>query len=297
MSAVAHDAEARGLWIAVATYIVVFALKLAAYLATGVLALLAEAFHSLADIIVSGFLLAALFYSRREPDALHMFGHARAQNVAALVAATLFVSFTSLRLYEEAIPRLFAPAEAAYGDLRLAAAVLVAAIVLAAVPAALLLRQRDRGAAGRAQLVGLIVDELGLVAALIGTAFIALGWPIADPIASIVVATVVAWEGVRLFRENTSLLVGEAPDAATLDAIASAARAVPGVVGVHDLRAERTGPDELHAGLHVEVARGTAIEEADRIADTVRARVREATRCAYCLVQVETSRVTATAIA
>ena len=39
--------------------------KLGVYLITGVLALLAEALHTLSDIFVSGFLLVALFYARR----------------------------------------------------------------------------------------------------------------------------------------------------------------------------------------------------------------------------------------
>jgi divalent metal cation (Fe/Co/Zn/Cd) transporter len=38
-----------------------------------------------------------------------MFGYGRAQSAAALVAATLFISFTALRLYEEAIRRCSAP--------------------------------------------------------------------------------------------------------------------------------------------------------------------------------------------
>ena len=43
-----------------------------------------------------------------------MFGYGRAQNVAALVAAILFISFTSFELYKEAIHRLFRPEQATY---------------------------------------------------------------------------------------------------------------------------------------------------------------------------------------
>jgi divalent metal cation (Fe/Co/Zn/Cd) transporter len=81
---------------------------------TGVMALFAEALHTLSDIFISGFLLVATLWSRKKADEVHMFGYGRAQNVAALVAATLFISFTSLKLYEEAIPRLFASDEASY---------------------------------------------------------------------------------------------------------------------------------------------------------------------------------------
>lgn len=55
----AESQELRALKTAVGVYVVVFALKLAVYVQTGVMALLAEALHTLSDIFVSGFLLIA----------------------------------------------------------------------------------------------------------------------------------------------------------------------------------------------------------------------------------------------
>ena len=95
--------EIRSQQMTLGVYCTIFALKLAAYFLSGVLALYAEAMHTLSDVCVAAFLLIALYYSRRSADAVHMFGYGRAQNVAALVAATLFISFTSYELYREAI--------------------------------------------------------------------------------------------------------------------------------------------------------------------------------------------------
>jgi cation diffusion facilitator family transporter len=151
---------------------------------TGVMALFAEALHTLSDIFISGFLLVATLWSRKKADEVHMFGYGRAQNVAALVAATLFISFTSLKLYEEAIPRLFAPEEASYQNLNLALGVIIVSMFIAAIPLIRLFTQKKKGAAAKAQFMELINDELGLIAALIGTSFIIGGTYIADPIAS-----------------------------------------------------------------------------------------------------------------
>lgn len=79
----------RTLKLAVGIYLLVFVLKIVVYFFTGVMALLAEALHTLSDIFISGFLLVATIWSRKEADEVYMFGHGRAQNVAALVAATL----------------------------------------------------------------------------------------------------------------------------------------------------------------------------------------------------------------
>ncbi|KAB2912911.1 MAG: hypothetical protein F9K29_17540 [Hyphomicrobiaceae bacterium] len=99
------------------------------------MALLAEAMHTLSDIFISGFLLVAAMCSRRQADTTYMFGYGRAQNnVAALIAATLFISFTGDELYREALPRLFRPAETSYESLPLAGSVIVASMLAAALP-------------------------------------------------------------------------------------------------------------------------------------------------------------------
>jgi cation diffusion facilitator family transporter len=282
-----QSADLRVLKIALAAYVLVFALKLGVYFMSGVMALLAEAMHTLSDIFVSAFLLAAAYYSRRSADQKHMFGYGRAQNIAALVAATLFISFTSYKLYEEAIPRLFQSEEAAYQNLWLAIGVIAVSIILATVPLIQLYRQKTRGAAAKAQFMESVNDELGLFAALVGTLFIMWGKPIADPIASIVVATIIAYNGFKLFRENWSFLLGRSPGPEYLAKIESLARSVPNVIGVHDLRAEYIGPDVVHAGLHIEVARGTPVEEADRIAEEVEQRIHDGSESGFCTIHVD----------
>jgi divalent metal cation (Fe/Co/Zn/Cd) transporter len=77
----------------------------------------------------------------------------------------------------------------------------------------------------------LINDESGLLAALIGTLFIMWGQPLADPIASIVVATIIAYNGIRLFIENLSFLLGRSPGSEYLGNVERIARSVPGVAG------------------------------------------------------------------
>ncbi len=279
--------ELRDLKLAVGIYVIIFTFKLIVYLMTGVMALLAEALHTLSDIFVSGFLLAALLWSRKEADEVHMFGYGRAQNAAALVAATLFISFTSFKLYEEAIPRLFRPEEAAYQNLWLAAGVLIASMFVAAIPLISLFTKKKKGAAAKAQLMELFNDEMGLLAALVGTLFIMRGEYIADPVASIAVATIIAFNAIGLFRENLSFLLGRSPGPEYLNHIENTARSVDGVLGVHDMRAEYIGPDTVHVGMHIEVKRGIPIEEADRIAEEVSEKVHQSVKGGYCFIHTD----------
>jgi cation diffusion facilitator family transporter len=287
MSGTQHQEEMRALRLALGLYALVFALKLGVYWLTGVMALFAEALHTLSDIFISGFLLVATIWSRKEADEVHMFGYGRAQNVAALVAATLFISFTSFELYKEAIPRLFKPEEATYENLPLAFGVIVASMLIAAAPLVKLFRQWERSAAAKAQFMELINDELGLLAALLGTLFVWWGWPLADALAAIVVATIIAVNAVGLFRENLCFLLGRSPGPEFLAEVEKLAYSVPGVLGVHGLRAEYIGPDTVHAGLHIEVRRGLPIEAADHIAEEVRERVQREMSCRHCVIHID----------
>jgi len=282
-----ESGDVRVLKVALGAYVLVLALKLVTYFLSGVMALLAEAMHTLSDILVTGFLLFATYYSRRRADQVHMFGYGRAQNVAALVAATLFISFTSYSLFEEAIPRLWRSGEAEYQNLSLAVGVVVLSMMIAAIPLWQLGRQKKRGSAAKAQLLESINDEFGLLAALLGTLFIMWGMPIADPIASLVVAVIIAYNGVKLFRENFSYLLGRSPGPEYLRRLEQVARSVPGVLGVHDLRAEFIGPETVHAGLHIEVQPGLSIEEANRIADEVDRRLHTEANSGYCVIHVD----------
>lgn len=268
-------------------YVLIFALKIGAYFFTGVLALLAEALNSLGDIFISAFLFLAVKLSRKGADENHMFGHGRAQNVAALAAATFFLSFTSYHIYKEAILALIRPSARHYENLGLALEIIILSMILTMIPLVKLKRQKKRGAALKAQLVDLINDELSLLAALIGTVFIMFGRPIADPIAAFIVATIIAAKAVELFRENLSILLGQSPGPDFLAKVEKAALSIPGVLGIHELRAEYIGLDTVHAVMHILVKRGTPIEEADRIAQEVRAKIHDETNGLYCIIHVD----------
>lgn len=280
------DGEARALQTALALYAAMFAAKLGIYFFTGVMVLLAEALHTLSDVFISGFLFLALLYSRRPADEDHMFGHGRAQSVAGLVAAVLFISFTAYKLYEEAIPRLFR-SEMGYRNLWLAAAVLAGSMLVTAIPFWSLIRAPKQGAAVKAQLLGLLNDQVGLAAALIATLLLMAGWTLADPVASIVVATVIAIDGIYLFRENFSMLLGQAPKPQFTKQVQEAALSVPGVVAVHGVLAEVVGPDAVHAGIRLALPPAMPVAEAERVAQRVRERVHRDSDAGYCIIQLE----------
>lgn len=279
--------EVSALKLAVLAYCFVFVIKIVAYYVSGVMALFAEALHTLSDIFVSVFLLIALKWSRKEADEKHAFGYGRAQYAAALVAATLFISFTSLTLYKESIPNLLHHVESSYQNVGWAIAVLIISMIVAAAPLISLFRQKNKGAAAKAQLAELFNDQLGLIAALIGTIGILLNHPLADPLASFVVASIIAFEAGKLFRENFFLLVGRSPDDKLIKQLKIIASSVKGVLEVKSIKAEYVGPEDIHADFTILIKSGTSIENAHKIADEIEKRIYRSTSCQHCVIHME----------
>ena len=128
-------------------YAILVAVQLAAYFLTNILVLLAQTFEMLSDVLISAFLLVSAYWSRKPADEFHMFGHGRGQNVAALVSATILVTFMTFETFREAIPRFFQAQEASeFQNVSLALTVILVGMVIAAVPTIDILRVNVRGA-------------------------------------------------------------------------------------------------------------------------------------------------------
>lgn len=279
--------DTRGLKIALTVSVILFVLQLTTYFSTNMVAQLAAAFDSLSDIIISGFLWLSVYLSRKPADELHMFGHGRAQNVAALISASMLIFWLSFGAFQSAIPKFFESAQSEFQNVELALAVSVIAIFAYAIPFVDILRRKSRSPALKAQIVALLEMEVAFTAVLIGVILTAQGYSLADPIVSVFVASIIAISGVYLLKDNVSYLIGKAPSQEFMKKVESTAMSVTGVLGVHDLKAEIVGPGIVHAGFHIEIARGTPVEEADRISEETQAKIVKETGCRYCVIHVD----------
>lgn len=199
----------------------------------------------------------------------------------------IFILFLSLETFRQAIPELLHPAVEEAPSVAIGIAVTVLGLLLTIAPFAATLRTRTGGAAARAQFVALVENLGAYVVALVGLVLVANGVAWAGAVSSIVIGVLILVSGLYLLKENADVLVGRAPTRDFLEKNRATALGVPGVLGIHDIRAEYVGPGAVSAGFHIEVAGGTPVEEADRIAEEVHARVARTTGCLYCVVHVD----------
>ncbi|MEM3501992.1 MAG: cation diffusion facilitator family transporter, partial [Candidatus Bathyarchaeia archaeon] len=207
-----HTTETRGIKIALIGYLLLVILQLTTYCFTNILILFAQALEMLSDVVVSTFLLLSVFWSRKPADEFHMFGHGRAQNVAALVSATILIFFMSLEAFRETIPKFFQTEPSKFQNPNLALIMILVGMFVVAIPTMGILRVKTRGASVKAQLVALLKEEFSYVTALIAVVLVAQGYYLADPLASTIVATIIAISGLYLFKDNVQYLVGRAPN-------------------------------------------------------------------------------------
>jgi divalent metal cation (Fe/Co/Zn/Cd) transporter len=120
-----------------------------------------------------------------------------------------------------------------------------------------------------------------------GTVFLVLGWPLADPLAAILVATLIAVNGIGLFRENLSYLLGRSPGKEYLERVRATALGVKGVLGVHDLKAEVVGPGQTNVVMHILVPKRITVEKSDAIVAEVHRRVLSSVEPGYCVIHAE----------
>ncbi len=217
----------------------------------GSAALLADAAHSVADLVAS--LVVLVWGDTRfdAPDADHPHGHARIEPLTALFVGGVIVLLGLYLLYESVRALLVGPG-VEFSPL------LVGALGLAMADMYLVYwytarMNRDIGSpALRALAADCLNDLYTSVGALVGVLGVAIGVPAADPVAGALVSLLVVYQGVTIGRENLAYLAGQAAPAECRRAVREALLAHEAVRGVHELAVFYDGP-RLEVEAHVEV--------------------------------------------
>ncbi len=214
--------------------------KLIVGLMTGSLGLLSEALHSLLDFGATVITFMAVRVSDKPADADHPYGHGKIESVAAL-AETALLFITSFWIINEAAHRILSgkiEVEATWYSI----AVILASIAIDFSRARALKRvaEKTRSQALAADALHFSSDILSSTVVLVGLGFVAIGWPIGDPIAAIGVSIFVCHAGWVLGRSTIDTLVDAAPRGA-VSRVTSVIGGVEGVAGVDRVRVRPAG--------------------------------------------------------
>jgi len=219
---------------AIAIVATVLLVEVVGALATGSLALLADAGHMASDLIGLIVALVATVIAARPATETHSFGFQRAEVFAALFNGLLLIG-VAVFVAVEGITRLVSPQQVDIPPLPL---LVVAVIGLVANFGALMLLRG--GAATSLNMRGAYLevfgDLLGSVTVIVASIVIlTTGFAPADAIASLVIAAMIIPRAISLLRDVIRVLLQQTPVDTDVAQIRSHILEAEGVVDVHDV--------------------------------------------------------------
>lgn len=276
----------RVLWLTLALNVAVCAVKAVVGFATGSLAVLADALHSLIDGANNVLGLAVTRWSAEPPDREHPYGHQKFEAMAALAIAA-FLGIACFEVIQAAIERLTAEAprivEMEVTDLGLLVLVLGVNVFVA-------LYERRAGRRLNSPLLiadahhtfGDIWITLGVLGGAIGLWL--LGWQWLDVALAVPVAAAVLWSGWAVLRGNLPWLV----DAIAIapESIQQLALSVPGVVDCHEVTSRGLIGRQVFIEMHL-ITSAKDVETSHSITEEIERRLAEKFGPVHATIHVE----------
>ena len=221
-------------------------------LATGSLALIADAGHNLSDVLGLALAWGASLLAARPATVRRTFGMRRGTILAALLNGILLLVAVGGILWE-ALRRLISHGEGHGLDGETVIWVAGAGVVINGITALLFMSGRKHDLNIRGAFLHMAADALvsiGVVAA--GLVIIWTGWGPIDPILSIIIAIVITWSTWGLLRESFNLALDAVPQSVNLPAVEAYLRGLPEVTDLHHLHIWGVSTTETALTVHLQ---------------------------------------------
>ena len=247
----------------------VFVLQVIGGLASGSLALLADAGHVLTDSTGLIIALIAASLATRPATSSRTFGLQRVEILAALTNGLLLVGIAVWVLIQ-AVQRWSEPERV---DSGLMLGVAIVGAVANTVGLLILRGGKDESLNLRGAYLEVLGDLIGSVAVIVAAIIIAVtGWTRADAVASLAIVVLILPRAWSLLRDVVDVLLEAVPKGVDLAEVREHIRTLPGVVDVHDLHAWTitSGVPVLSAHVVVDnacLAEGRSGEVLDRLGE------------------------------
>lgn len=272
--------------LSVGTAAVLVTIKLAAWLASGSTALLASMADSGLDLIASLATAFAVRYAAAPPDAEHRFGHGKAEAFASLLQAGLVFASAAL-IAREAIGDVLDPHPLKQEGWAVAVMVASTALTGLLIAAQTRVLRQTASVAVSGDRAHYATDLASNAVALLGIAASAwLGMNGLDAAAALVIAALLLWGAVGVFREAASQLMDrELPDEDRARIVALAT-ADPRLTDVHQLRTRASGP-YVHIQLHADFDPDQTLEAVHEVIVAAEKRILEAFPAADIIIHAD----------
>lgn len=232
-------------------------------------AMISDAVHSASDVFSSIIVIIGVKISAKDSDRDHPYGHERFECVAAIVLAVilfvtgLFIGHTALEKITASTRQLAVP-----GALAMLAAVVSIVTKEAMYWYTRFYAKRLDSGALMADAWHHRSDALSSVGALIGIAGARMGYPVLDPIASLVICTFILKAACDVFKDAINRMVDHSCSEETEQALMHCASQQPGVLGV-DLIHTRIFGSKINVEIEIRADSQLTLAQSHAIAERV----------------------------
>ncbi|TMD05027.1 MAG: cation transporter [Chloroflexi bacterium] len=234
---------------------------------------LADSLHNFGDVLTTAILLASFWLARRPATRRFPAGFGRIEDVATLLIIVVIV-LTAALAAAESIRKLYSPDPVGSVGWNLIAAAAGVVANLGVSEYKIRVGRGLKSPALEADGVHSRIDALVSAGAFLGVLASWRGLQLADPVAGLLITAMILYILAGTIRQLFYRMM-DAVDPELLDEIEAHARAVPGVLGIHDVNARWVGR-ELAIVMHVDVDPKLSLKEAHALASKVEKEVGEA---------------------
>lgn len=232
-------------------------------------AMISDAVHSASDVFSTVVAVIGINISRKKSDKDHQYGHDRMECVAAIILAVILFA-TGIGIGINGLEQIIKGVE---GNKAPGLVALVAAVVSIATKE--WMYWYTRGAARKINSGALMADAwhhrsdaLSSVGALVGIAASRMGYPLMDPLASLVICVFIEKAALDIFKDAIDKMVDKACDEETEQAIRECAQKQPGVIRV-DMLKTRVFGNKIYVDLEIGADGNETLRDAHAVAERV----------------------------
>lgn len=277
--------------VSIAGNIVLSVLKMLAGILAHSGAMVSDAVHSASDVFSSIIVIIGVKLSAKASDKEHPYGHERMECVAAIVLSVILL-VTGLFIGADALKTITG---GQFSDIRTPELFALVMAVVSIITKELMFwytryyaKKLDSGAV-MADAWHHRSDALSSVGALIGIAGARMGFPVLEPVASLVICLFIAKASVDIFRDATDKMVDRSCDEETEKKIMECVLAQQGVNGIDLLRTRIFG-NKIYADIEINADGNKTLSEGHAIAENVHSAIeREFPKVKHIMVHVNPS--------
>ena len=262
--------------------------KLLAGLLAGSGAMVSDAIHSASDVFSTVIVMIGVTLSGKKSDKEHPYGHDRMECVASILLAVVLFA-TGLGIGVNGIEKIAGggmESAAAPGRLALAAAVI--SIVVKE-----WMYWYTRAAAKKINSGALMADawhhrsdSLSSIGAFAGILGARLGFPVLDPLASVIICIFIGKASWDIFHEAMNKMVDKSCDDRTIQDMRQSVFEIPGVAKIDEMRTRMFGA-KAYVDIEIAADGNLTLNEAHKIAENVHSRIEmEFPEVKHCMVHV-----------